>query len=172
MPKKKEKVVIAKPITLETETNKPDKIDMDRNLEFCMKKIPISPARIERIKDALRVWFDEHPEAKTISEFYYSLGISFKSYYRLLERDPELRELHDMTLHRIGDKLWGRSVDNKANWNAVRFRIHQFGAEYKEAKEFDANLAKKEDQVQQGPQFIIVKDFEDSSLVPRKKENS
>ncbi len=169
---KKDKVVTANPTMMETETTKLDKRDLDANCDYCLKKIPISLGRIEKIKDQLRAWYDENPEAKAISEFYHTLGISHNTYYRLLHKDPELKELHESTLRRLGNRLWGKSVDNKANWNAVRFMLHQYAPEFKEAKEFDANLAKKEDNAAaSAPQFIVIKDFEDSKIVPKKKDD-
>lgn len=167
---KKEKVVKKNPNTLLTETNRPDSIDMDPNMEFCLKKIPIPQARIERIKDKLRVWLDENPGMKSISKFFYAMDLSSKTYYRLLQRDPELAELHEITMRRMGDKLWEDSVDCRANWNAVKFKLHQYAPEYREAREFEASLSKKEDAVNTGPQFIVMENFPSSDKVPVKKD--
>jgi hypothetical protein len=169
--KNEKKVVKKNPSTKETETTKRDKIDLDPNCEFCLKKMPISPARVERIKEALSVWFDTNPEVKSISEFYYPLGISMKTYYRLLERDPELKELHEITMHRLGDKLWGRSVDCRANWYAVKFKLHQYSPEYKEAREFEAQLAKKDETVNNAPQIVVLERFPSDDRVPNRKMN-
>lgn len=168
-PLRKKKLVIANPSTMITETTRPDVIDMDKGLEFCFKKIPISQARIERIKDNLRVWLDENPEAKTISKFYYSQDISQSTYERLCKRDPEFGALHEMVMRKMGDRMYENSVDCKANWNAVKFRLHQYAPEYKEAREFEAQLSKKEDAVNTGPQFIIMDSFPSSPLVPDRK---
>lgn len=167
----KKRAVKVNPSIIETETNKRDIVDLDPNCEFCLKKIPIHPARIERIKDALSVWLDQNPKSKTISEFYHAQQISMKTYYRLLQRDAELKDIHDITLRRMGNKLWGDSVDLKTNWNAVKFMIHHYGPEFKEAREFEAQLTKKDDHAQQGPQFIVIKDFESSELVPERKRD-
>ena len=162
---KKEKVVKKKPNTKETETTKRDKVDLDPNCDFCLKKIPISLARVQRIKEALAIWLDENPEVKSISEFYYAMGISMKTYYRLLKKDEELQELHEMTLRRLGSKLWGRAVDNRANWNAVKFMLHTYAPEFKEAREYEAQLSKKEDAVNTGPQIVVLERFPDSDIV-------
>ena len=168
MKTKKEKVVKKKLSTKETETTKRDAIDMDRNCEFSMRKIPVTQGRIERIKDKLRVWLDENPEAKSISKFYYEQDLSKATYYRLLERDPELAEIHEMVMRKMGDKLWENSVDCRANWNAVKFKIHQFAEEYKQAREYEAQLAKKEDAVDKGPVFIVMDKFPETSIVKPK----
>lgn len=168
---RKKKALTSNPNTIETETTKSDKINLDPNCEFCLKKMPISLGRIERIKDSLRTWLDNNPEAKVISDFYYAMDISMKTYYRLLERDPELKELHDMTMRRLGNKLWGRSVDNKANWNAVKFMLHSYAPEFKEAREYEAALSKKDDSTDKGPQIVVIEKFPNSDLVPVKKEN-
>ena len=170
MKTKKEKVVKKKPNTKETETTKVDKVDLDPNCDFCLKKIPIHPARIQRMKEALATWLDENPEVKSISEFYYAQGISMKTYYRLLKKDEELQELHDMTLHRLGEKLWGRAVDNRANWNAVKYMLHNYAPIFKEAREYEAQLARKDEAVNNAPQIVVIDRFPDSPLVPVKKE--
>lgn len=167
---RKKKALTSNPNTTVTEVSRPDSIDMDPNLEFCLKKIPISQARIERIKEQLMTWFDNNPLAKSISEFYYTLSISQKTYYRLLERDPELKELHEITMHRLGDRLWGRSVDNKANWHAVKFKLHHYAPEFKEAREYEAALSKKDDPTDRGPQIVVIEKFPNSDLVPVKKD--
>lgn len=165
MKTKKEKVVKKKLSIKETETTKLDKVDMDAHCEFSLRKIPITQARIEKIKDNLRVWLDENPEAKSISKFYYAQDISSKSYYRLLERDPELAELHEMTMRKMGERMYENSVDCRANWNAVKFRLHQYAPEFKEAREYEAQLAKREDVANSGPVFVVMDKFPETSIV-------
>lgn len=162
---KKKKSISVNPITIENETTKLDKVDMDRNCEFSLRKIPISQARIEQIKDALRGWIEENPEAKSISKFYYAMGISAKTYYRFIEKDPEFAELHEMTMRKIGERMYENSVDCKANWNAVKFRLHQYAPEFKEAKEYEAQLNRRDDVTDKGPVFIVMDKFPDSDLV-------
>jgi hypothetical protein len=166
---KSKKAVKSNPSIIQTETTRTDVIDMDREMQYCMKKIPISQARIERIKDKLRVFLDENPNAKTISSFYYTQDISQSTYERLCKRDPELGELHKMTMHKMGNKMYENSVDCRANWNAVHFKIHQYAPEYKEAKEYNAQLAKKDDVADKGPIFVVMDSFPNSDVVKEKK---
>ena len=151
------------------ETSKVEIIDLDRNCEFSLRQIPISKARVEQIIDELESWYDRNPTAKYVHEFYYAMGISDDTYLRLRKKHPRLQQLHEITMRRLGHKLYANAVDCKANWNAVKFMIHHYAPEFKEAREYEAQLSKKDDVTDRGPQFIVIDQFPSSDLVPVKK---
>jgi len=114
-------------------------VGSDENI-YSWRTIPISQAMIEKWTERLSTWVQEHPEAKTMTEFIYSLGISRKSYWRLLERHPHFKEEHEKAQQRLGERLWSNAVDKKADWNATRFLLHTYSEDFEKAKQHDASL--------------------------------
>lgn len=155
----KKKALIANPSTVKSDLSK--RSDSEHYKEI----------HITKLIDSMNVWFDDHPEAKEIQEFYNAHFIPSRTYYGLLERWPDLREAHERTMERLGGRLWSRCVDFKANWNPVKFMLHRYSPDYAQAKEHDAMLAAKakENQEHTGPQFIVLEKFPDSPMVPMRK---
>lgn len=129
---------------------------------------------IEKMIEKLSTFVEDHPEAKEIQEFYNAHHIPRSTYYGLLERWPELKEAHKMVMHKLGGRLWGRCVDFKANWNAVKFMIQSYAPEYAQAKEYDAMLAAKAREsanASDGPQIVVIEKFANSDIVPEKNHD-
>lgn len=145
--------------------------EVDPDCLFDFKQIPISEARINRVIDALEVWVKNNPEAKEIQEFYYEQGLSSSTYYKLLDRSPALKELHERTMHQLGGKLWSKCVDFKANWAPVRFMMQNYGHQYAAAKEYEEMISKKYE-TSNGPQIVVLEKFPESPIVPKKKDET
>jgi len=110
---------------------------------YSWRTIPISQAMIEEWTNKLSTWVQLNPEAKTITEFIYSLGLTRGSYYKLLDKHPYFKEEHEKAMARLGERLWGNAVDKKADWSAVRFMIHSYSPEFDEAKKYETALKEK-----------------------------
>ncbi len=112
--------------------------------EFTWRQMPISDAQIEEWARLLREeWLEKNPSAKSLQPFLRQNHITESVYYRLLKKHPILQEAHEIALAEIGYRLWSNSVDNKTNWAAVKFTLHQYAPNYKQAEEFHANLKKE-----------------------------
>lgn len=166
MPKKKSLTV--DPSISDNKVSKVERQNPDPDMLYDLKQIPVSEGRINRLCEVLETWFDTNPEAKEIQEFYYSQGIPESTYYKLVNRSPRLKELHEMTKHRLGGRLWGKAVDFKANWAPIRFLIQNYGYQYAAAKEYEEMLSKKYE-TSNGPQIVIMEKFPDSQIVKEKK---
>lgn len=166
MAKKKAQIVDTN--TAIKKTSKVERQNPDPEMLYDLKQIPVSEAKINRLIDALEVWLNNNPEAKEIQEFYYEQGIPESTYYKLLNRSPRLKELHEMTKHRLGGRLWGKCVDFKANWAPVRFLMQNYGYQYAAAKEYEEMLSKKYE-TSSGPQIVVIEKFPDSPIVKEKK---
>lgn len=110
---------------------------------YSWRTIPISSAMIEAWTKKLSTWVQENPEAKTITEFIFSLGLNRGSYHKLLEKHPHFKEEHEKAMARLGERLWGNAVDKKADWSAVRFMLHQYSPEFDDAKKYETALKEK-----------------------------
>jgi hypothetical protein len=111
---------------------------------YSWKSIPISKAKIEKVKEAVRGYLTKYPKATSLSQVYRDEHIDRRTYYSLLKRDPELQELHEETERMIGERLYQQSVYAEANWTPVSWYIHKYGKEFAEVKEYNAALKAQE----------------------------
>lgn len=127
---------------------------------------------VMHLVDSLRHFVEDHPESIEIQDFYNSYGIPKSTYYDLVSRWPELKDLHENVMERLGGRMLSRSVNFKANWHPVKFILHRYSPEYAQAKEFDAMLAAKareSTESSNGPQIVVIEKFANSDIVPEKK---
>ena len=143
----------------------------DAKCEYSMKQIPVSQAKINRMIEDLETWAERHPNAKAMHEFYYAHNLSKDTFTRICSKSPSLKEAKEVVQRKLGFKMWGKAVENKANFNAVKYMLHQYADDFKEADSYHANLNKKEETaLSSAPQYIIVEKLPSSDLVPLKKE--
>lgn len=136
-----------KPITKKKEKTKevpPSFVDPE--YLFAWREIPITDSIATRWADEMTRWITDHPEAKTLTEFYYAKGINHQTWTNCLKKFPVLADAHEAAKRRLGERLWGKCVENKANWNAVKWMLQTYGKEYDDAARYHADLAKREDQ--------------------------
>lgn len=141
-------------------TSKRGSPSIDTDCIYSYRMIPISAARVDKMIDDLREWPSLNPEAKTITAFYSSIGLTHSNYYRLLAKYPELKEAHDTAMRLIGERLWSNAVDRKADWAAVKHRLHAYGDEFKKDDEHHARLkaVERNDESTNGKVQYIVMD--------------
>ena len=125
-------------------------------------------AMVERMAEELMEWPAKNPTAKTITEFYLSKGLTQQTYNRLVIKYDFLKEAHETTMRRLGERLWGRAVDNEANWKPVQFMLHNYAPEFKEANEYHYELNKKTEGSKYQPITVIMTPIPNSDLVPEK----
>jgi hypothetical protein len=117
--------------------------DTDPDCIYSYRMIPISAAMVENMIDELADWPLKHPEATTITEYYLSKGLRERTYFRLLERYPLLKESHEIAMRRLGERMWTQAVYNKANWNPIKHRLWSYAKEFREDADFNSEIASK-----------------------------
>jgi len=127
---------------------------------YAWGEIPITPVIIEKWVKELDEWVVGNPNAKTITEFIFSKGLTLTSYRNLRLKHATLAQAHEKAMTRLGERLWGNAVDNKANWHATRFMIHNYGAEFDEAGKRDT-LMKEKIAAAGGVKVVEIPAFED-----------
>ena len=113
---------------------------VDPDCLYSYRMIPISQAFVDQMTEELIDWPSKNPNAKSISQYYRKKGLGSRTYNRLLNRHPLLKEIHEEVMIELGERLWESAVDNKANWTAVRFRLQNYGGEFDEANKYHAAL--------------------------------
>lgn len=139
----------------------PKKVSLlsDDQMLYSFKSVPINKAIVDRLSKELFTWLDENPLAKSLSAFLRKNGINPKTYYKLLSRHPDLKESHEMVLHELGERLWGRAVEKQVDWAPVKHRLWRYSPEFKEDFEFHATIAsqiKNSDGNDGKTQYIVV----------------
>lgn len=117
----------------------------DPDCIYSWRTIPVSEAMVEKIAEELLEWPAKNPEAKTITEFYLSKGLTRSTYNRLVNRHEVLGEAHEITMRRLGERLWGRAVDNQAQWKPVHFMLHNYAQEFKESDAYHTDIKIQEE---------------------------
>lgn len=119
----------------------------DSKTFFAYRHIPMNEVMVTRLQDDLLQWYYRHPNARGISKFYIERGIDPKTYYRLIDKHNDLKEIHEFILQCIGERLWEDALDKKKGmeWAAARYRLWRCGKEFKEDAEFNAALKAGED---------------------------
>lgn len=112
----------------------------DPDCVYSWRTIPVSLAMVEKIAEELLEWPAKNPQAKTITEFYLSKGLKKETYNRLVNRHEVLRDAHEITMLRLGERLWGKAVDNQASWKPIHFMLHSYAPEFREADKYHASL--------------------------------
>lgn len=142
----------------------------DPDCIYSYRTIPVSLAMVEKMAEELMEWPAKNPTAKTITEFYLSKGLTQQTYNRLVNKYDFLKDAHEITLRRLGERLWGRAVDNEAAWKPIQFMLHNYAPEFKEATEYHHKMNKKTEGNQYQPINVIMAPIPDSGLVPEKNK--
>lgn len=130
--------------------------DSDPNCVYAFKTIPVSEAMVEKIAEELLKFPAENPDAKTITEFIISKGLNKSTYYSLVNRHAVLKDAHEITMLRLGERLWGKAVDGSAQWKPVHFMLHSYGPDFAAADLHHAGLRKTEES--QPQQITVIMD--------------
>ena len=144
-------------------------VNNDPECLYSYRSIPISEAMVERMIEDLNDWPIKNPDEISVTEFYLSRGIARSTYYDLLKRHPRLKETHDNTMRRMGERLLKRSINKEAVWQPVQFMLYSYAPEFKEATEYHQQLGQK--QLESTNFKIQMIEVPNSPLVPIKKES-
>lgn len=129
----------------------------DPDMIYSYRQYPISKAIVDKMIEELPDWPLKNPIAISISEFYLSRNISEGSYYRLLEKYPELKECHKVALLRLGNSLYKSAVFKNADWSAVKHRLYNYGESFEKDYKFHAQIKAEADKnVNTGTQYIEI----------------
>lgn len=100
---------------------------------------PINEQTIEDWARDLTQWcLDPKNDARFVADWRRTKNIGRFDWRRLREKHPRLQEACDEVNEYIGQKLYKRSVDNQANWSAVK---HSLWRHYEEASLDDQHSA-------------------------------
>lgn len=153
---------LKKPKSSHPTTKKPNKeitgpLVMDEY--YCLKARqpkPVTMSFLRTLADMLIDWAEES-DALSIMKFYTFAGIPKQSFYDFMKRCPELKRAYDYAIDVLGARRDDGAMRKKLDPSAVWKTQYRYGQDYKEAMEFAAKLAKKEDlEDQGGAKFIIV----------------
>ena len=106
----------------------------------------ISEHVVEQWADELRRFPYEYPEAKSLTQFLNIKQIYKDTFYNILKKNEKLRAAHAYAKSVLGEKLWEKAVDNKANWKAVHYRLHDYDQEFKDMDRYHVELAKEKNE--------------------------
>lgn len=106
----------------------------------------ISEHVVEQWADELRRFPYEYPEAKSLTQFLNLKQIYKDTFYNILKKNEKLRDAHAHAKFILGEKLWERAVDNKANWKAVHHRLWSFDEEFVKDDRYHVELAKEKNE--------------------------
>jgi hypothetical protein len=153
-----------------TKENTKEKTDGGFVLEeyFCLKEMqprPVTMAYIEAVADML-VEFADLDSSLSMTGFYRVTKIPLDCMQRWKEICPRLKAAYNYAMTTFGTRREEGAITKRYDTGAVWKRQYQFGAEYKEAMEFAARLARKDDLDDVGGmKFIIMQPMQtDASM--------
>lgn len=113
----------------------------DKNMFFAFRMQPISRAVIDIWIEQLKVYPFRKPQPKSMIEFFHEIAYSRDTFEKELKKHEDLKEQYSKTKEMVGYNLWGRCVDGNANWNAVKFMIHEYSNDFAKAKALEKESA-------------------------------
>lgn len=125
---------------------------------FCLKERQPRPVTLNFLKvlaDKLIEWVDNE-EILSVTEFFGFAKIGSGTFYEYLDRCPELKRAHAYALDVVGSRRETGAMRRKLDTNAVWKCQYQYGKQYRDAMEFAAKLAKKDDDQDAGGTKIVV----------------
>jgi|SRR5271155_1362763 len=116
---------------------------------------PITQTSLQSLAQKLIAWsFTD--DALHLSEFHRQSGVPRATFYTWVHRDPELKEALATALDMVGARREVGAITRKFDTSAVWRRLYQFSPEYREAMEFNAKLAKREEMDQGGTKIVVI----------------
>lgn len=117
--------------------------------------MPVTHTHLKSLAKKLYQWSDT-AEGLNILEFYQAVGISKTAFHEYLDKSPELKAAHSYALDAIGTRRDVGAMKKKYDTNAVWRSQYQYGSQYREAMEFAAKLAKRDEDHDAGGTKIVV----------------
>ncbi len=138
---------------------------------FTMRERPFNNQWIENLAIEMVNWANnEAHEALHIKQFYHKKGLLPRDINRFAERYPALKDAQDYAKSLIGVRREVGGLKKQYSESLVKDSMPMYDEEYMALLEHKAQLSKKEDNVDKGPQFIVIDQFPSSPLVPVKKD--
>ena len=103
---------------------------------------PINEVTIEKWAKEMHMFFLNHPDPRYLSEFYITKNIAKTEFFSLCDKYPALGRIKGLALQIIGENIYRRSVDQKANWQAVKYSLYRHDDDFK--KDSDHEVAVKQ----------------------------
>ncbi len=120
---------------------------------------PITESFLESMSQNLMQWAQE-TESIHLVDWFHESGMPSDTFYEWTNKSPSLKRAHRFAMEALGARRESGAITKKYDTGAVWKRQYQFGNDYKEAMEFTAKLAKKEDLEDGGGKtFIIMGDM-------------
>ena len=107
---------------------------------FAKGQIPVNETFINRMIEELPEWPLKNPQAKTMIEYYLSKGLSEVRYYQLLDRNPKLKEAHQIAMSIIGNRLFSRAIDRDADWGPIKWALHNYTQLFDDNNKYHARV--------------------------------
>ena len=149
-PKAKREEILRKPTTQKSKTETSGRLVLGEYFDRKLRESrPVTMTTLLMIADKLHQWADLD-DSLAIMDFIAEMGMNDTSYYVWKDRCPEFAEEHDYAMARIGARRETGCIRKKYDTGAVWKMQYQYGKQYREAMEFAAKLAKKEDTVDGG----------------------
>jgi len=147
-----------KPITQKKSRKKTVTLSqLDPDCIYAFKTIPVSQALIEKWIERLEAFPKDYPEDIFITRFYKNQGVQRHQYYRLLDRHPDLKEVHGEVMRELGERMYHQAVYKQADWKPIHFMLHSYSDTFKESYKFHASLATEEAAASNaGPKVIVI----------------
>lgn len=130
----------------------------DQEPIFSFRTYPINQAYIYKLIKEMSIWLDNNTDSLFLTEFYRSKGITQDSMQKLLSRHPDLKQADQDAKRIMGERIYSRSVNGKANWQAARHRLWSYSDDFKKDEEFHSQLKANEKGNTDAPQvqYIVV----------------
>ena len=128
----------------------------DQEPLFSFRTYPINQAYIDKLIKEMSIWLDNNTDSLFLTEFYRSKGITTDSIRKLLERHPELKQADQDAKRIMGERMYTKSIQGKANWAAARHRLWSYSDEFKKDEEFHSQLKANEKGATDVPQVQYV----------------
>jgi hypothetical protein len=138
---------------------------------FFFREEPTPYALIERLMQEWRTEWLPKPRSLRIRQFFNEKGISSKYLYQWVEKYPEVKETYDFVLDALADKrdIGATLKDGELNGEQVRHTFWRYEQGEKDFIAWKAGLTKKEEGAGQGNIMVVLEQFPESRLVPKKK---
>lgn len=145
-----------KPTTPKSKTERSEPLVLGEY--YCMKEMqgkPVTQSFLRLMAETLIEWVEDE-EVVSFNEFFRYAKIGSGSFHEYLDRCPELKRAHAYALDVLGARRESGAMKRKLDTSAVWKCQYQYGKNYRDAMEFAAKLAKREELEEGGGTKIVV----------------
>ena len=144
------------------------KFDFYRSM-FTLRETPVTEAWIENLAAEFVDWAMNDPEALILDDFYLSKGLQAQQISTWKKKHSCLAEAHAFAKRKIANRREKGALTKDLSETMVSRSMPLYSDEWKEVEEWRASLRNKKDEnVHQGPQIVVIDRYPNSELVPEK----